>query len=189
MAIVLALFIVWLLLKFQLLTGVFHSLGKGASQRVPFFLAILNVVYIGCAFAIRENFRNWFYKQFGNLTERDFIEVLEGKFTSRFPAPKIIPVWVTISAKLVPIALVSVIPGFIFGLLGWGILQVGAIVVFLLYLSEVVSSFYYMAFWDRYMIEYIKQGSSFGIIYFDVYFFLQENQEAAIKYIDIKQSV
>jgi len=39
------------------------------------------------------------------------------------------------------------------------------------------------------MIEYIKLGTAFGIVCFDIFFFPQDNQESAKKYIEDKVKI
>lgn len=183
LAMLLALTLSCIFVKLKNFSDFFRAVGGGMSHNQSIF-AIISVIYLGFSLSFQETLRNWVYKNFGHFTREDFIEVSEGKYLSKIPAPKIIPVWVMITAKTGPVILVSIIPGFIFCLLGWNVMKLSSILLFFLYLGDIVSSFYYIAFCKMYMIEYFKPGKLFGIAYFDTFFFCQEKIEEARKYIE-----
>lgn len=186
LTLIFVLVIFWILVRFHIVADLFR-VSKHIPEGWPILaLGLINVSYIAYGFAMQEKLKTWVYQYWGNYTDQDFIKVFEGKYASKFPAPKIIPVWIAISAKCGPIILVSVIPYVIFALLGWNLMQYGAILLFFLYSGDVISALYYIPFCDKYMIEYIKQGEVIGIDYFDIYFFSKENAHLAQEYIGEK---
>lgn len=133
LAIVFGLVIFGLLLQCQAFNDLYRSYGKRIPQGKLFLFVLLNAIYIGYAFSMQSTLINWFYKRFGKLTDEDFMDVLEGIYSARFPAPKILPVWVAIIAKCGPVILASIVPSIVFWLLGWNIMQLGAILLFFVY--------------------------------------------------------
>lgn len=94
LAIMLALMVWWLLLHYQIFENIFRNIEKEAPWRHGQIITILNCAYIILPFSRREKLRDFLYKKLGYYNTNDFIEVFEGKFVAKFPAPKLLPVWV-----------------------------------------------------------------------------------------------